>query len=239
MTTTPEYVPIEKTAGGKKAAGPVGWLDERLGLAGIAKKNLRKVFPEHWSFMLGEIALWSFVILLITGVFLTFWYQPSMAEVEYAGPYVPLNGLEMSQAYESTLKISFEIRGGLLIRQIHHWAAMLFIAAMIVHMLRVFFTGAYRKPREINWLIGLGLLTLQPRRPRPPVAEQASSWLPSLSSLRLSQARPSGLISPLPSPPALIARPTARMVPEAPMASCQPRRCRPCSMVISSRRAAV
>ncbi len=160
MTTTPEYVPIEKTAGGKKAAGPVGWLDERLGLAGIAKKNLRKVFPEHWSFMLGEIALWSFVILLITGVFLTFWYQPSMAEVEYAGPYVPLNGLEMSQAYESTLKISFEIRGGLLIRQIHHWAAMLFIAAMIVHMLRVFFTGAYRKPREINWLIGLGLLTL-------------------------------------------------------------------------------
>lgn len=160
MTTTPEYVPIEKTAGGKKAAGPVGWLDERLGLAGLAKKNLRKVFPEHWSFMLGEIALWSFVILLITGVFLTFWYQPSMAEVEYTGPYVPLNGLEMSQAYESTLKISFEIRGGLLIRQMHHWSAMLFIAAMIVHMLRVFFTGAYRKPREINWLIGLGLLTL-------------------------------------------------------------------------------
>ncbi len=160
MTTTPEYVPIEKTAGGKKAAGPVGWLDDRLGLAGVAKKNLRKVFPEHWSFMLGEIALWSFVILLITGVFLTFWDQPSMAEVEYAGPYVPLNGLEMSQAFESTLKISFEIRGGLLIRQIHHWSAALFIAAMIVHMLRVFFTGAYRKPREINWLIGVGLLAL-------------------------------------------------------------------------------
>jgi ubiquinol-cytochrome c reductase cytochrome b subunit len=160
MTTAPEYVPIEKTSAGKKAAGPVGWLDDRLGLAGMAKKNLRKVFPDHWSFMLGEIALWSFVVLLITGVFLTFWYQPSMGEVEYSGPYTPLNGLEMSQAYQSTLKISFEIRGGLLIRQIHHWAANLFIAAMIVHMLRVFFTGAYRKPREINWMIGLGLLTL-------------------------------------------------------------------------------
>ena len=160
MTTTPEYTDIEKTPGGQKLAGPVGWLDERLGLAGMAKKNLRKVFPEHWSFMLGEIALWSFVVLLITGVFLTFWYQPSMAEVEYHGAYTPLNGLEMSSAYESTLKISFEIRGGLLIRQIHHWAAALFIAAMIAHMLRVFFTGAYRKPREINWTIGLGLLTL-------------------------------------------------------------------------------
>ncbi len=160
MTTTPEYVPVENSPLGKKAAGPVGWLDERLGLAGLAKKNLRKVFPEHWSFMLGEIALWSFVVLLVTGVFLTFWYQPSMAEVEYAGSYTPLRGLEMSQAFESTLKISFDIRGGLLIRQIHHWSAALFVAAMIVHMLRVFFTGAYRKPRELNWLIGLGLLTL-------------------------------------------------------------------------------
>ncbi len=160
MTATPEYVAVENTPLGKKAAGPVGWLDDRLGLAGLAKKNLRKVFPDHWSFMLGEIALWSFVVLLVTGVFLTFWYQPSMSEIEYAGPYTPLNGLEMSQAFQSTLKISFEIRGGLLIRQIHHWSAALFVAAMIVHMLRVFFTGAYRKPREVNWLIGLGLLTL-------------------------------------------------------------------------------
>ena len=80
---TDDYTPIEETGVGKKAAGPVGWLDDRLGLAGIAKKNLRKVFPEHWSFMLGEIALWSFVVLLLTGVFLTFWFQPSMAEIEY------------------------------------------------------------------------------------------------------------------------------------------------------------
>ncbi|MCW2769499.1 MAG: ubiquinol-cytochrome c reductase cytochrome b subunit, partial [Aeromicrobium sp.] len=160
MSTTEEYTPVEQTGFGKKAAGPVGWLDDRLGLAGVAKKNLRKVFPEHWSFMLGEIALWSFVVLLLTGVFLTFWFQPSMTEVTYHGSYAPFNGLEMSSAYKSTLDISFDIRGGLLIRQIHHWAAALFIAAMLVHMLRVFFTGAYRKPREINWLIGVGLLSL-------------------------------------------------------------------------------
>ncbi|MET0953659.1 MAG: cytochrome bc complex cytochrome b subunit, partial [Aeromicrobium sp.] len=160
MSTTEEYTPVEETGFGKKAAGPVGWLDERLGLAGVAKKNLRKVFPEHWSFMLGEIALWSFVVLLLTGVFLTLWFQPSMNEVHYHGSYAPFNGLEMSSAYKSTLDISFDIRGGLLIRQIHHWAAALFIAAMLIHMLRVFFTGAYRKPREINWLIGVGLLSL-------------------------------------------------------------------------------
>ena len=143
-----------------KSGGPVEWLDDRLGLASIAKKNLRKVFPEHWSFMLGEVALWSFVVLLLTGVFLTFWYQPSMGESVYNGSYAPLNGLEVSNAYASTLHISFDIRGGLLIRQIHHWSAALFIAAMIVHMLRVFFTGAYRRPREINWLIGVGLMLL-------------------------------------------------------------------------------
>ncbi|MCW2788632.1 MAG: ubiquinol-cytochrome c reductase cytochrome b subunit, partial [Aeromicrobium sp.] len=160
MSTTEEYTPVEETGFGKKAAGPVGWLDDRLGLAGVAKKNLRKVFPEHWSFMLGEIALWSFVVLLLTGVFLTLWFQPSMTEVHYHGSYAPFNGLEMSSAYKSTLDISFDIRGGLLIRQIHHWAAALFIAAMLIHMLRVFFTGAYRKPREINWLIGVGLLSL-------------------------------------------------------------------------------
>ncbi|MRJ77833.1 DUF4405 domain-containing protein [Aeromicrobium sp. SMF47] len=159
-TTEQEYTPIQETGVGKKAAGPVGWLDDRLGLAGVAKKNLRKVFPEHWSFMLGEIALWSFVVLLLTGVFLTFWYQPSMTEVEYTGSYMPFNGLEMSSAYKSTLDISFDIRGGLLMRQIHHWAAALFVAAMMVHMLRVMFTGAYRKPREVNWLIGIGLLLL-------------------------------------------------------------------------------
>jgi ubiquinol-cytochrome c reductase cytochrome b subunit len=136
------------------------WADERLGIAGAAKKNLRKVFPDHWSFMLGEIALWSFVILLITGTLLTLWFKPSMAEVTYQGSYDQLRGIEMSEAYASTLDISFDVRGGLLLRQMHHWSAMLFIASMYIHMMRVFFTGAFRKPRELNWVIGALLLLL-------------------------------------------------------------------------------
>ena len=121
-----------KTAAKSEKPSKVGaaatWADDRLGLAGLAKKNLRKVFPDHWSFMLGEIALWSFVVLLLTGVFLSLWYRPSMAEVVYDGSYSPLRGLEMSEAYASTLHISFDIRGGLLMRQMHHWAAMIFVA---------------------------------------------------------------------------------------------------------------
>ena len=130
------------------------------GLATLAKKNLRKVFPDHWSFMLGEIALWSFVVLLLTGVFLTLWFRPSMAEVLYDGSYDQLRGIHMSEAYASSLDISFDVRGGLLMRQVHHWAAMVFVAAMMVHLLRVFFTGAFRKPRELNWVIGSLLLLL-------------------------------------------------------------------------------
>jgi ubiquinol-cytochrome c reductase cytochrome b subunit len=141
------------------AGAAAGWADDRLGLGSMMKKNLRKVFPDHWSFMLGEIALWSFVVLLLTGVFLTLWFQPSMAEVTYEGSYDQLRGIQMSQAYASTLDISFDVRGGLLMRQIHHWSAMLFIAAMFVHLMRVFLTGAFRKPRELNWIIG-GLLIL-------------------------------------------------------------------------------
>ncbi|NYG56311.1 cytochrome b [Nocardioides perillae] len=143
-----------------RVGGAATWADERLGLAGLAKKNLRKVFPDHWSFMLGEIALWSFVVLLLTGVFLTLWYRPSMAEVTYLGSYDQLRGLHMSEAMASTLNISFDVRGGLLMRQMHHWAAMIFIAAMLVHLMRVWFTGAHRKPRELNWVIGVLLLTL-------------------------------------------------------------------------------
>ena len=120
----------------------------------LAKKNLRKVFPDHWSFMLGEIALWSFVVLLLTGVFLTLWFRPSMVEVVYDGSYDQLRGIQMSEAYASSLHLSFDVRGGLLMRQMHHWAAMMFVAAMMVHLLRVFFTGAFRKPRELNWVIG-------------------------------------------------------------------------------------
>jgi ubiquinol-cytochrome c reductase cytochrome b subunit len=143
-----------------KSGAAANWADERLGLGGMAKKQIRKVFPDHWSFMLGEIALWSFVVLLLTGVFLTFWFKPSMAEVIYDGSYEQYRGLHMSEAYASTLDISFDVRGGLLMRQMHHWAAMLFIAAMFVHLIRVFVTGAFRKPRELNWVIGGVLLLL-------------------------------------------------------------------------------
>ncbi|WP_132300587.1 cytochrome bc complex cytochrome b subunit [Kribbella sp. VKM Ac-2568] len=150
----------QQTTGSADLPAAVRWADDRLGIAKLGKKNLRKVFPDHWSFMLGEIALYSFVILLLTGVFLTLWFRPSMAEVEYQGSYSLLKGLPMSEAYESTLRISFDIRGGLLMRQIHHWAAVLFVAAMSVHLLRIFFTGAFRKPRELNWLIGIVMLFL-------------------------------------------------------------------------------
>ena len=148
------------TASERIAGTVANYVDERTGAAKWMKKNLNKVFPDHWSFLLGEIALYSFVILLLSGTFLTFWFDPSQREVIYDGSYAPLKGLEMSAAYASTLDISFEIRGGLLMRQIHHWAALIFMAAIVVHLMRVYFTGAFRKPREFNWIIGVGLLTL-------------------------------------------------------------------------------
>jgi ubiquinol-cytochrome c reductase cytochrome b subunit len=141
-------------------AGVGGWLDDRFHAAKGARVLMKKVFPDHWSFMLGEIALWSFVILLLTGTYLALFFAPSQAEVVYHGSYAKLDGITMSQAYASTVNISFDIRGGLLVRQVHHWAADLFMVAIIAHMLRVFFTGAYRKPREVNWLIGIALFAL-------------------------------------------------------------------------------
>src|SRR6188508_2694885 len=135
-------------------------LDERFQGATILRRAFNKVFPDHWSFLLGEIALYSFIILLLTGTFLSLFFVPSMTEVTYHGSYMKLDGIKVSEAYASTLRISFDVRGGLLIRQIHHWAADLFVAALMVHMLRVFFTGAFRKPREVNWLIGVTLFAL-------------------------------------------------------------------------------
>ena len=136
------------------------WFDTRLGTSGFVKTALNKVFPDHWSFMLGEIVLYSFMVLLITGVYLSFFFEPSLKEVVYDGSYAPLKGVEMSAAYESTLHISFEVRAGMVMRQMHHWAAIVFLAAMVVHLGRVFFTGAFRRPRELNWIIGVTLLLL-------------------------------------------------------------------------------
>ncbi len=146
----------------KAVGGVAGWVDDRTGSAKGVGYLLKKVFPDHWSFMLGEIAMYSMIVCLLSGAFLTFWFVPSAGQVVYDGSYIPLNGVTMSEAYRSTVDISFDIRGGLIIRQIHHWAALLFIVAISVHMLRVFFTGAFRKPREINWVIGsiLSMLAL-------------------------------------------------------------------------------
>ncbi|MEV5754343.1 ubiquinol-cytochrome c reductase cytochrome b subunit [Actinoallomurus sp. NPDC052308] len=135
-------------------------VDERVGGARFLSKALKKVFPDHWTFLLGEVAMYSFFIIVATGIFLTLFFKPSMHDVVYNGRYLPLRGLTMSEAYESTLHISFDVRGGLLMRQIHHWATIVFLAAIVAHMLRNFFTGAFRKPREINWLIGVTLFLL-------------------------------------------------------------------------------
>jgi ubiquinol-cytochrome c reductase cytochrome b subunit len=135
-------------------------MDDRLHASSPLRKLMNKVFPDHWSFLLGEVALWSFVVLLLTGVFLTLFFDPSMEEVVYDGSYTPLRGVSMSRAYESSLQISFDVRGGLIMRQMHHWAALLFMAGIILHMFRTFFTGAFRKPRELNWIIGVLLFWL-------------------------------------------------------------------------------
>jgi ubiquinol-cytochrome c reductase cytochrome b subunit len=162
MTTTAAATAstVQPTRTARLTGAAANYIDERTSMSGLVKELGRKIFPDHWSFMLGEVALYSFVAILLSGTWLTFFFQPSMAEVHYEGSYVPLKGLEMSIAYASSLDISFDVRGGLLMRQLHHWAALLFIAAIGLHMLRVFFTGAFRKPREINWVIGFVLFIL-------------------------------------------------------------------------------
>ncbi|AHI19653.1 MAG: cytochrome bc1 complex cytochrome b subunit [Corynebacterium casei] len=135
-------------------------VDSRLPVAGVVRTQINKVFPTHWSFMLGEVALYSFLILLLTGVYLALFFDPSITKVIYDGAYTPLNGVEMSRAYATALDISFEVRGGLFVRQMHHWAALMFMLAMVAHMGRIFFTGAFRRPREANWIIGCSLILL-------------------------------------------------------------------------------
>jgi ubiquinol-cytochrome c reductase cytochrome b subunit len=136
------------------------WIDDRLGSAHFVRHALRKAFPDHWSFMLGEINLYVFLVLVATGTFLAFFFDPNAATVVYRGPYRLLDGTPVSHAYQSALALSFEVNGGLLVRQIHHWAALIFVAGVAVHMGRIFFTGAFRKPREINWVIGVLLFWL-------------------------------------------------------------------------------
>ncbi|WP_243725610.1 cytochrome b [Actinomadura rubrisoli] len=162
MPTSPgDRVPPKAPRVPPKALGATGSaVDDRFGGAPFLRKAIRKAFPDHWSFLLGEIAMYSFFIILLTGVFLTLFFKPSMDEVIYHGSYEPLRGVRMSEAYASTLDITFDVRGGLLMRQIHHWSTVIFMAAIVIHLLRNFFTGAFRKPRELNWLIGIVLFML-------------------------------------------------------------------------------
>ncbi|RLE21852.1 MAG: cytochrome b, partial [Actinobacteria bacterium] len=132
----------------------------RLGASSWITKNLRKVFPSHFSFLWGELALYSFVVLVTTGVYLTLFFEGSQETKVYDGSYVPLQGQTVTAAYDSVMHISFDVKGGLLIRQMHHWAALIFIGAIALHMARIFFTGAFRRPRDLNWYIGLTLLLL-------------------------------------------------------------------------------
>ncbi|MFI9306776.1 cytochrome bc1 complex cytochrome b subunit [Streptomyces triculaminicus] len=152
----------ERVARRARAAAAAGFeaLDRRFPAAETGGALLRKAFPGHWSYLLGEIALYSLVVLVVTGCYLVLFFDASMVQTVYDGAYGPLRGLRTTQAYASTLRISFDVRGGLLIRQVHHWAALVFVAAAGVHMLRIFFTGAFRRPRELNWAIGVTLFML-------------------------------------------------------------------------------
>jgi ubiquinol-cytochrome c reductase cytochrome b subunit len=159
MSTTQERAAAQK----RFSLGKSGFdtVDERFGSSRFLTSVLDKIFPDHWSFMVGEVAMDSLIVLIATGVYLTFFFVPSQRDVVYAPTsghiYQPLVGQHMSAAYESVINLSFNVRFGLVIRQAHHWAALVFLAAVVFHMCRIFFTGAFRKPREINWIIGLTL----------------------------------------------------------------------------------
>ncbi len=159
MSTTEERAAARK----RYSLGKSGFdtVDERFGSSKFLTSVLDKIFPDHWSFMVGEVAMDSLIVLIATGIYLTFFYVPSGADVVYAPTsghiYAPLYGQHMSAAYQSVINISFNVRFGLVMRQAHHWAALIFVAAILFHLCRIFFTGAFRKPREINWIIGLTL----------------------------------------------------------------------------------
>ncbi|WP_435736209.1 cytochrome bc1 complex cytochrome b subunit [Cellulosimicrobium sp. PMB13] len=162
-TSTGNAAPTARAGGAApttRAGKAADYLDQRTSIGSAVKEFARKVFPDHWSFLLGEIALYSFIVLIITGIFLTMFFVPSMSLVTYHGEPASMDGVLMSDAFASTLHMSFEVRGGLLMRQIHHWAALVFMAAIVTHMMRVFFTGAFRKPREVNWIVGLLLMIM-------------------------------------------------------------------------------
>lgn len=160
--TSTDVAPAHRHPKAHQRAGRLGrWIDSRTGIARVGRGALNKVFPNHWSFLLGEIALYSFVVLLLTGIYLTLFFDAdSTGMTTYDGSYGPMQGVQVSEAYNSALEISFDVKGGLLVRQIHHWAALVFVGAIVLHLCRVFFTGAFRRPRELNWVVGCTLFML-------------------------------------------------------------------------------
>ena len=135
-------------------------LDDRLRLRAPGRKTANKVFPDHWSFLLGEVALFALLLLVLSGFFLTMFYRPSTAPVLYTGSSELYEGRVLPAAFESIVRMSADVTGGLFMRRIHRGASHLFIGSIVLHMLRVLLTGAFRRPRELNYLLGIGLLTL-------------------------------------------------------------------------------
>src|SRR3954471_20869048 len=137
-----------------------GFFAQRLPLRAFVQKSARKLFPANWSFLLGEITLYAFVGLLLSGIYLALFFSPSTAAVVYHGPDRSFEGRPLPEAFVSVMRLSLEVPFGLVVRRFHHFAAHLFIASMIVHAARVFFTGAFRRPREITWWLGLTMLAV-------------------------------------------------------------------------------
>ena len=128
----------------------------------LRRRLAAKVAPVHWTFLLGAVSAACLAVLVVTGVFLVLYFRPSNEQVVYHGSYAPLHGVQMSKALNSTLHISFEVRAGLLMRQAHHWAALVLPASLMLQMLSIFFTGGFRRPRQRAWLLlcGIFLVTL-------------------------------------------------------------------------------
>jgi ubiquinol-cytochrome c reductase cytochrome b subunit len=143
-----------------RAARLIDAIDARLHLRGPARSVANKVFPTNWSFLLGEVAVFALVILVLTGTFLTFFYRPSVDPVLYTGSNPVFAGRELPAAFESIVRMSTDVNAGLLFRRLHRGASHLFIATVVLHMLRILFTGAFRRPREVNYFLGIVLLTL-------------------------------------------------------------------------------
>ena len=139
----------------------VRFVDQRSGTAPLARKTLRYLFPDHWSFLLGEVALYAFIVLVATGTYLALFFDGQHRRTSSTTARTRrCEGQHMTEAYRSVLDISTSVKAGLLIRQTHHWAADVFVAAIVLHLLRVFFTGAYRKPRELTYWLGLTILVV-------------------------------------------------------------------------------